>query len=107
MRKTIAGCRLAFCAAKHIHDFSDLAPLVVLVAAGDGVLDAMGDVIAENLLLGPAQRRAHGGDLGDDVDAVAVVADHAGEPADLALDAAQALDNRRFCVLSAYLTKYP
>ena len=46
------------------------------------------DVVLEDLLLGAAQSRPHRRDLGDDVDAVAVVLDHAGEPAHLALDAA-------------------
>ena len=37
------------------------------------------------------QRRLDGGDLGQDVDAVAVLLDHAGDPAHLALDPRQAL----------------
>ena len=49
------------------------------------------DVVAQHLLLDAPQRRADGGDLRDDVDAVAVLLDHAGEAAHLALDAAQAL----------------
>src|SRR6185437_2873847 len=51
----------------------------------------MCDVLAQDLLLDTAQRGAHGADLGDDVDAVAVLFDHARETADLPLDAAQAL----------------
>ena len=38
------------------------------------------------------ERRLHGADLGQDVDAVAIVVDHALDAADLALDAAQPLD---------------
>ena len=72
-------------AADHVHQFRDLAALVGLVAGRDRVLDAMGDVIAQDFLLDPAQRRARGRDLGDDVDAVAIVFHHAGEAADLAL----------------------
>ena len=52
-------------------------PLILLVAAGDGVLDAMRDVVAENFLLGAAQRRPDRRDLRHDVDAVAVFLDHA------------------------------
>src|SRR5712671_4716967 len=71
-------------AAYHIHQFRDLAALVGLVARGNRVLDAMGDMVAQDFLLDPAQRRPRRPDLGDDVDAVAVVLDHTGEAADLA-----------------------
>ena len=40
--------------AHHLHELGDLAPLVGLVAALDGVINAMRDVIAQNLLLDPA-----------------------------------------------------
>ena len=63
--------------------------LIGLVAARDRVLDAMGDVILQHLLLDPAQRGAHRRDLRDDVDAVAVLLDHLRQAADLALDPAQ------------------
>ena len=38
--------------------------LVVAVAAGDGVFDAVRDVVAEDLLFGAAQRRPDSGDSG-------------------------------------------
>src|SRR5262249_7195693 len=53
------------------------------------------DVIGEDLLLGAAQRRTHRGELRDDVDAIAVVLDHARKPTHLALDPLQALEHRR------------
>src|ERR1043166_9928895 len=84
----------------HVHQLGDLAPLIGLVARGDRVLDAMGDVVAQDFLLGAAQRRAYRRDLRDDVDAVAVVFDHAGEPPHLPLDALQALEARRLDVLA-------
>ena len=59
------------------------------------MLDAMGDVIGEDLLLGAAQRCAHRGELCDDVDTIAVVLDHARKPAHLTLDPFQALEHRR------------
>jgi len=62
------------------------------------VLDTVGDVVAQNFLLDPPQRRPHRADLRDDVDAVAVVLDHAGETAHLALDAAQSFDGRSLAV---------
>src|SRR5580693_5736398 len=55
----------------------------------------MGDMIAQDFLLGAPQRRAHGRDLRDDVDAIAVVLDHAAEAADLALDAFEPLESGR------------
>jgi hypothetical protein len=46
-------------------------------------------VIAQDLLLDAVQRRTHGTDLRQHIDAVAVILDHAGDAADLALDAAE------------------
>ena len=66
-------------AAENIHKLGNLAPLLGGVAADDGVLDAMGDVLSQDLLLDAPQRGADGGDLCDDVDAVAILLDHAGE----------------------------
>src|SRR5690348_13608980 len=85
--------------AHDVDEFGHLAPLVGLVAGRDGVLDAMRDVLAQDLLLDAAQRRAHGADLRDDVDAVAIVLDHARKPAHLALDAAQPLEIGALAVL--------
>ncbi len=50
------------------------------------MLDAMGDMVAQDLLLDAAECRFCRRDLRDDVDAIAVVLDHARQPADLALD---------------------
>src|SRR5262249_32039629 len=50
---------LALAAAQHVDELADLAPLLAFVAACDRVLDAVGDMIFEDLLLGPPQRRAH------------------------------------------------
>ena len=61
------------------------------VSGDNGVLDTVGDVITQNFLLDASQCRAYGGDLRDDIDAVAIILDHAGEAADLTFDAAQAL----------------
>ena len=57
------------------------------------MLDAGRRMVAENLLLDRAQRRAHRGDLRDHVDAVAVLFDHTGKPANLPLDPLQALEH--------------
>src|SRR5205085_9874122 len=82
-------------ARKHVHQFGNLAPLLGVAAGRDRVLDAMRDVIAQHLLLDPAQRGADRGDLRDDVDAIAILFDHAGEPADLAFDSLEPLQARR------------
>ena len=91
----------------HVHQFRDLAPLVGLVAARDRVRDAMGDVVAQDFLLDPAQRRAHRGDLRHDVDAIALVLDHAGEAAHLALDAVEPLRALMSCCPCAMRSIYP
>ena len=57
-------------------------------------------VIAENFLLGAAQRRAHRRELRHDVDAIAVVLDHAREPAHLAFDPPQPFQHRRLGIRS-------
>jgi hypothetical protein len=49
----------------------------------------MADMILQDLLLDPPQRGAHRRDLRDEVDAVAVTLDHAGDPAHLALNPAE------------------
>src|SRR3954464_42643 len=67
-----------------------VGPLDALVAGG--AHDAVLRVLVEQAERHLVQRRLHGGDLGEDVDAVAVVGDHALDPADLALDAAKALE---------------
>ena len=54
------------------------------------MLDAMGDVIAQNLLLDAPQRGAHRRELGDDINAITILVDHAGEAAYLPLDPAEA-----------------
>src|SRR5689334_5370911 len=51
----------------------------------------MRHVVPQDLLLKPAQGGAHGRDLGDDVDAIAIVLDHFRQPANLTLDPAQPL----------------
>src|SRR5207244_10604469 len=85
---------LALAATENIHQLGHLLALLGGVAAGNGVLDAVGHVIAQDLLLDAPERRPHRRDLRDDIDAVAIVLDHAREPSHLAFDAAQALAAR-------------
>ena len=71
---------------QHIDELVHLAALLTAVAAGDRVLDAVADMILQNLLLDPPQRSADCRNLREDVDAVALALDHAGDSANLALD---------------------
>ena len=64
-------------------------PAVVAIRA-DGVFDAMGDMILENFLLDALQSGAHRRDLGDHIDAIAVLFDHPQQAAHLPLDAVEA-----------------
>ena len=59
----------------------------------------MRHVIAQDLFLGPPQRGAHRADLRHDVDAVALVLDHAGEAPHLAFDAVEPFERCRLAVL--------
>jgi len=58
------------------------------------VLDAVRGVIGKDFFLGTAKRGAHRGKLGHDVDAIAVVLDHASKAAHLAFDPLEALEHR-------------
>src|SRR5260370_37235424 len=60
----------------------------------------MGDMIAQDFFFRAQKRRAHGRDLRDDVDAIAIVLDHPPKPADLALDAFEPLACRRLDILA-------
>ena len=86
--------RLTLHAAENIHKFGDLAPLFTLVAGSDGVRDAMRNMIGKDFLLGTAQSGTRRRELRDDVDTVAIVLDHARQPAHLALDPLQPLEHR-------------
>ncbi len=55
------------------------------------MFDAVCDVIPEDFFLKSPQSGANRGDLGDHVNAVAVLFHHAGEAPDLPLDAAEPL----------------
>src|SRR5258708_17529561 len=92
--------RLALGAAHDVHQLFDLSPLIGLVAGGDGMLDAMGDVIAQDLLLDAPKRGPHRRNLRDDVDAIAILIDHARDAAHLALDPVHALGAGRLDVLA-------
>ena len=62
--------------------------------------DAGGDVIAQDDIFHAGERRPHGGDLGDDVDAVAILVEHPCHAAHLTFDPVEAFPARRLDVLS-------
>lgn len=77
-------------AAEHLHELGNLLALLIRVTARNRVLDAMRDVIVQDLLLDPGKGCPDRRDLRHDIDTVAIVLDHASEAADLAFYAAQA-----------------
>ena len=77
-----------------LHGLEQLAALLVRggrVARGERAGDAVLDVLFEHLQRDGLERGADGAELRQDVDAVAVVLDHARDAAHLALDAREAL----------------
>lgn len=81
----------SLCSTNHIHKFCNLAALIFLVARRDRVLDTVPDVVAQNLLLKPAEGHARSRNLRHDVNAVAILVEHFRQAAHLAFNAAQAL----------------
>src|SRR5262245_50597534 len=75
---------------QHAEELVDLLDLVGGVAAADGIVDAVLDMILEHLVLHFPERRTHGLELGQDVDAVALFLDHALDAPHLSFDTAQA-----------------
>src|SRR5262245_3141965 len=75
---------------QHLQQLVDLLELLLGLAAADGVVDAMLDMVLEHLVLYLLEGGAHGLQLGEDVDAVALLIDHPLDAAHLAFDAAQA-----------------
>ena len=75
---------------QHFDQLLNLDLAVALVAGMEGVRHAMLQMVVQDLLLDLVDRRPHRADLGQHVDAVAVLLDHARHAAHLALDAAEA-----------------
>src|ERR1700682_3867207 len=73
----------------YANKFRSFFPLSVLVAARNRIVDAMRHVTPEHFFLDTPERGTHGRYLRDDIDAIAVLVDHLGQAANLALDPAQ------------------
>src|SRR5206468_6541961 len=61
----------------------------VAIARADRVLDASVQMVFEQLARKGIERRLHGGDLRQDIDAVAIIVEHVADAAYLALDTTQ------------------
>ena len=85
---------LAFRSAEHSSELSHFAPLLGFVAGRDRVFDAVRDMVGEDFLLRPSKRGSNSRNLRNDVDAIAVILNHAGEAPDLAFDPLQPLHHR-------------
>ena len=64
------------------------------------MLDAMGNVVAQDLFLDPPQRGTRCGDLCDHINAITVSLDHPGEAPDLAFNSLEPLQARRLDLTS-------
>ncbi len=62
------------------------------------MLNAVADVIAQDLFLDATEGSPYGGDLRHNVDAIPVLFDHAGQAADLALNPVETLKTGCLCV---------
>ena len=90
----------AFRALKDAHEFRDFPALLGAIAGSDRVLDAMGDMVAQEFFLHAAKGSADGGNLRDDVDAIMILLDHPAKAADLALDPGEPLETGLLDVLA-------
>jgi hypothetical protein len=70
--------------------FIDPGVLLGFIAAAERVFDAVFQMLPENLVLDPLQRRTDRLNLGQDVDAVSFILDHSGDASGLPLYAAEA-----------------
>lgn len=75
--------------AQHLDKLGDFLALILRVARGDRVFDAMTDMIAQDLVLHFFERGFHRLDLVEHVDAITVIGDHPRNAANLSLDAAE------------------
>src|SRR5579863_4791670 len=97
---TRARAPSAFGALQDLHEFGHLPSLLGSITRGDRVLDAIGDVIAQNFFLSASQRSADCRNLRNDVDAIPILFDHARETAHLALDSVEPFKRRLLDVVA-------
>ena len=81
--------RIALATRQNVNQLGDFAALLGLIAGRDRILDAVRRMVGKNFLFGTPQRRANRRKLRHDIDAIAIVIDHAGKSAHLSLDPSQ------------------
>jgi len=79
---------------EHVDQFLDHAAADLRCAGIEGMRHTVLQMLAQDLLLGTVQRRAHGAKLGYHIYAIAIRLDHAGEAAHLSFDAGKPRGNR-------------
>jgi hypothetical protein len=77
-------------------EFRDLSVLFAFVPRNDRMLDAMSDVILDDLVFDACERGTNSRNLNQYVDAVAIVIDHPRDAADLTFDTVQPLQTALF-----------
>ena len=87
---------------KDADEFIDETLAFCGIRRGHGAVDAMAEMLAQQIAFDSRQRCADRFDLGDDIDAVAIVYDHLRDTANLPLDPLQ----RRECLLRNSLIQW-
>ncbi len=105
--RRFSNCAHQFTAAEsspgslqNTHQFFDFDVLLFAVAAGHSIRDAMGDMITQYLLLDTQQSSPDRRQLGQHIDAIAIVVDHARQTADLPFNA---IEPPAACCLGGFL----
>jgi hypothetical protein len=83
-----------------LRERGDIASLVGLVSGSYRVLDAVTDMVPEDLLFQTPQRRTRRCDLRDNINTISVFLDHAPKPAHLSFNPIQPLPSFRLDVLT-------
>jgi hypothetical protein len=86
--------------SEDVHQLRHLFALFGLVARGDRVLHAMGNMVAEEVVLDPAQGGPYRADLGYQVNAITLLIDHFGNASHLAFNAIELFADSRLDVIS-------
>ena len=86
-------------ATENLQQFIELASPIAAAPRCDRLFHAMRDMVSQDFVFDPLQRRTNRTDLGDDIDAIALVLDHALQTAGLALDPGQAFQQCRFVLV--------
>lgn len=87
--------RLTASALEQVYKFVELGPLFGFVSTGNGFGHTAGGMLLQDFAFRFRQGRLHGLDLGEDIDAVAIILHHLRDSANLPFDPAKAIANGR------------